>query len=57
MLVENDETKPYYQIDDTKNIDLLTERKSATFHVETLTRLMFGGPGNPFELHTRRRIS
>ena len=57
MMIENDETKPHYQIDDTKNIDLSTERKSATFHVETLTQLMFGGPGNPFELHARRRIS
>lgn len=57
MMIENDETKPHYQINDTKNIDLLSERKTATFNVETLTQLMFGGANNPFELHTRRRIS
>jgi acyl-CoA oxidase len=53
----NDETKPHYQISDTKNVHLLTERESATFNVEELTQFLFGGPGNYFEINKRRQIS
>ena len=54
---ENDETKPHYHISDTRNVHLLTERESATFNVEELTQFMFGGPGNYFEINTRRQLS
>ncbi|CAF1253259.1 unnamed protein product [Rotaria sordida] len=54
--VENNEPKPHNQISDTKNDHLLTERQSATFNVEELTQFMFGGPGNYFEINTRRQI-
>ncbi len=56
-MVEHYQTKPHYQISDTKNVNLLTERESATFDVEQLTHFMFGGPGNYFEINTRRQIS
>jgi len=56
-MVEKDPTKPHYQINDTKNIHLLTERESATFNVEELTQFMFGGPNNYFEINTRRQLS
>ncbi len=56
-MIESDQTKPHYQLTDTKNIHLLTERESATFNVEELTQFMFGGPGNHFEINTRRQIS
>ena len=56
-MVEDQHTKPHYQINDTKNIDLLSERQSATFNVEELTQFMFGEPGNPFEINTRRQLS
>jgi hypothetical protein len=56
-MVENNKTKPFYQINDTKNVHLLTERESATFNVEELTQFMFGGPDNYFEINTRRQLS
>ena len=56
-MLANDGTKPNYQMSDTKNKHLLMERRSATFNVEELTQSMFGGPGNYFEINTRREIS
>jgi hypothetical protein len=56
-MVEHYQTKPHYQISDTKNVNLLTERESATFDVEQLTQFMFGGAGNYFEINTRRQLS
>ena len=53
----NDEAKPNYEINDTKNVHLLMERQSATFNVEELTQFMFGGLENYFEINTRRQIS
>ena len=57
MPTDNDETKPHYRINDTKNVHLLAERQSATFNVEELTQFLFGGLGNPFEINIRRQIS
>ncbi len=45
-MITNEESEPHYKISDTKNVDLLNERKSATFNVEKLTQFMFGGPIN-----------
>ncbi len=56
-MVEHYQTKPHYQISDTKNVDLLSERESATFIVEELTQFMFGVHGNYFEINTRRQLS
>jgi len=56
-MVEDEKTKPHYQISDTKNVNLLTERESATFNVEELTQFMFGGPENYFEINARRQLS
>jgi hypothetical protein len=56
-MVEDNETKPHYQINDSKNLHLLTERQSATFNVEELTQFMFGGPDNYFEINKRRQLS
>ncbi|CAF3578845.1 unnamed protein product [Adineta steineri] len=55
-MVEHYHTKPHYQINDTKNIHLLTERQSATFDVEELTQFMFSGSENPFDINTRRKL-
>lgn len=56
-MVEDIRTKPHYQINDTKNAHLLTERESATFDVEELTQFMFGSAENPFDINTRRQLS
>ena len=56
-MVEDNRTKSHYQINDTKNVHLLTERQSATFDVEELTQFMFGGSENPFDINTRRQLS
>jgi hypothetical protein len=56
-MVNHYHTKPHYQISDTKNVHLLTERQSATIDVEELTQFMFGGPENPFDINTRRQLS
>jgi hypothetical protein len=56
-MVEYYHTKPHYQISDTKNVNLLTERQSATFNLEELTQFMFGGPDNYCEINTRRQLS
>ncbi len=56
-MVEHHHATPHYQISDTKNIHLLTERQSATFNVEELTQFMFGEPENYFEINTRRQLS
>ncbi|UJR20018.1 hypothetical protein I4U23_023152 [Adineta vaga] len=50
------DAKPHYQINDTKNIHLLTERQSATINVEELTQFMFGGSNNPFDINIRRQL-
>ena len=55
-MVDDDGTKAHYQISDTKNPHILTERQSATFNVEELTQFMFGGAGNYFEISARRQI-
>jgi hypothetical protein len=56
-MAEDTEMKPHYQISDTKNLHLLTERQSATFNVEELTQFMFDGPDNYFEINKRRQLS
>ena len=56
-MVENQATGPYYQIQDTKNVDLLHERQSATFNVEALTQFMFAGPDAYLDINKRRQIS
>jgi hypothetical protein len=56
-MVESQEQGPYYQISDTKNVDLLRERQSATFDVEQLSQFMFGGTYNYFDLNKRRQLS
>jgi hypothetical protein len=56
-MVEQYHTKSHYQINDTKNVHLLTERQSPTFDVEELTQFMFGGSENPFDINTRRQLS
>ncbi len=56
-MVEHIQTKPHYHISDTKNVNLLSERESATFNVEDLTQFMFGQPDNYYEINTRRQIS
>ena len=56
-MVESQEQGPFYQINDTKNADLLRERQSATFDVEQLTQFMLGGPNNYFQTNKRRQIS
>ncbi|CAF4702921.1 unnamed protein product [Rotaria sp. Silwood2] len=55
-MTEHYQTKPHYQISDTKNVNLLNERKAATFSVEELTQFMFGEPGNYFGINTRRQL-
>lgn len=55
--MEDNSSKPHYEIRDTKNVNLLTEREAATFNVEELTQFMFGEPGNYFEINRRRQIS
>ncbi|CAF1354498.1 unnamed protein product, partial [Adineta steineri] len=55
-MVDSKSTKPHYEISDTKNVNLLSERESATFNVEELTQFMFGGPDNYYELNTRRKL-
>ena len=56
-MVENQDQGPYYQINDTKNPDLLRERRSATFDIEQLTQFMFGGPNSYFNINKRRQLS
>ncbi|CAF0733727.1 unnamed protein product [Adineta steineri] len=55
-MVDSKSTKPHYEISDTKNVNLLCERESATFNVEELTQFMFGGTDNYYELNTRRKL-
>lgn len=55
-MVEHHRTKPHYQINDTKNIHLLTERQLTTFDIEELTQFMFSGSDNPFDINTRRQL-
>jgi hypothetical protein len=56
-MVEQSQTKPHYQISDTKNVNLLSERQLATFNVEELTQFMFGQPDNYYEINKRRQLS
>lgn len=56
-MVDTQDQGPYYQINDTKNSDLLRERQSASFDVEQLTQFMFGGSKNFFNVNKRRQIS
>lgn len=56
-MLDNQDQGPYYRISDTKNVDLLRERESATFDVEQLTQYMFGGPKSYFNLNKRRQLS
>ncbi|CAF0812925.1 unnamed protein product [Adineta steineri] len=56
-MVESQDQGPYYQLNDTKNPDLLRERQSATFDVEELTQFVFGGPNSYFNVNRRRQLT
>lgn len=56
-MVDSQDQSPFYKISDTKNVDLLRERQSATFDVEELTQFMFAGSESYFNINKRRQIT